>query len=150
VEALLEKRACPKLTPTTLKKKAKTSFFLSFFLIFSLKKQKTLFLLLSWHFLCIRTHQTTTKWIQASMWGTLLNKLRLWRESMLNVQSLVLWGDNNSSESVPSSPTLNPNRSKFGSKIAGIQHNLSQPKCQNLLFPFSLSQNLASLKGGKK
>lgn len=72
-----------------------------------------------WHFLCTRT-QPTTRWTRASMWGTHQSRLRLWRGSMLNALSQVPWGGSNSSESAPYFPTLNPNRSKFGSRIEGV------------------------------
>lgn len=117
------KRACPWLTttiapaPAPAKKKSQTSSFL-----LSLVVLVFVGLCMRWHFLCstTRTHPaTTTRWIAASMWGTHLSRWRLWRGSMLNAQSPVLCGGSNSSGNAPSSPTLNPNRSKFGFKTAG-------------------------------
>ena len=69
-----------------------------------------------WRFLC--TVRTST-WIQVSMWGIHLSKLRHWRGCIQNVLSLVLWEDNNLLESVLFSLTLSPNRSKSGFKTAG-------------------------------
>lgn len=117
------KRACLWLTttiapaPAPAKKKSQTSSFL-----LSLVVLVFVGLCMRWHFLCstTRTHPaTTTRWIAASMWGTHLSRWRLWRGSMLNAQSPVLCGGSNSSGNAPSSPTLNPNRSKFGFKTAG-------------------------------
>ena len=78
-----------------------------------------------WHFLCTRT-RPTTRWIQASMLGTHLSRLRLWRGSMRNVPSQVLCGGSNSSESALSFPILNPNKSKFGFRIEGDPFQITQ------------------------
>jgi hypothetical protein len=82
----------------------------------------------TWRFLCT---VRTSRWIQLSMWGIHLSKLRLWRGCIQNVQSLVPWEDNNSLESVLFSATLSLNRSKSGFKIAGTLINY-ETKLRNL------------------
>lgn len=88
-----------------------------------------------WHLLCTRT-RPTTRWIQASMLGTHLSRLRLWRGSMPNVPNQVLCGGSNSSESAPSFPISNPNKSKFGFRIEGDPFQITQMSKSSVSYYF--------------
>jgi hypothetical protein len=62
--------------------------------------------------------------IRGSMSGTLKNRYKPSKNSIVNARSRTLFVDNSLSGSVHSSPTLNPSKSRSGSKIEGRRISL--------------------------
>jgi len=65
----------------------------------------------------------TTEWITGSMSVTHLSRLKPWRGSIMIVPNQVPFAASNSYASAPFSPTLSPNKSRFGSRIEGCYPN---------------------------
>lgn len=67
------------------------------------------------------------------MWGTLLNKLKLSKGSILSAPNQALWGGNSWSESAPFFPTSSQSKSRFGSRIEGKPNQAQKFGSQFLL-----------------